>query len=431
VIVSLTPAQRGTARWVGVLFLLIVLLQRISLPNQPISVLVVVLPLWAVAAVARGVAEIDRTRMVAWLGMSAITAAVMLLQFKIVPDADVSVTAWGLLVAVWLPFTIRLVERGTDVYLAALRYVVRIAGVLAVLAVAMVLIQLLGVAYQDYFRTVVPPSLQLGGFVITYPMTYGSPIYKSNAFLGLEPSTISAQLGLGLLAAPFVRAKAWVVVLLILGLAATVSGSGILLFAVGLAVVLLRPARVLLLRYAPMAALAIVGVALTPFGALIFSRSTEFQSTDSSTSLRAIEPYAFLTPRWIEHTSGVLLGYGPGSAQKAVTNTNVLGLLVPTPVKVFFEYGLIAGVCLAAFLLLCYWGSPGNAFGLSLLLSLWILQPGTTASVVIAPLLVLVSLWSPKSGPAVNLLRTVDFAPDRRRDRGSPHPLSERILIHD
>ena len=153
--------------------------------------------------------------MVAWLGMSCVTAAVMLLQSKIVPGAQISVTAWGLLVVVWLPFTVRLVERGTDVYLAALQYVVRIAGVLAILAVAMVGIQLLGIGYQDYFGSVVPQSLQLSGFVITYPMTYGSAIYKSNAFLGLEPSTISAQLGLGLLAAPL---SVWVSAYVAVGL---------------------------------------------------------------------------------------------------------------------------------------------------------------------------------------------------------------------
>lgn len=411
-IVSLTAGQRRSARWVGTLFLLIVALQRFSLPGQVVSILVVVVPLWAAAGVACGILEFDRTRLQAWLGMVVATATAILLQSKIVPNVQISILAWSLFIVVWLPFTIRLVERGTGVYLAMLRYVVWICAALAALAVFMVAIQLVGVGYKDYFRLAVPQSLQLNGFVITYPIAYGSTIYKANAFIGLEPSTISAQLGLGLLAAPFVRARVWTMVTLILGLVLTVSGSGILLFAVGLVIILLRRSRRLVRRYAVIAFVAVGVVALAPIGQLLLSRSTEFQSTNSSTSLRATRPYEVLLPQWLAHPSGVLLGYGPGSAQRAVTDSNIVGLIVPTPAKVFFEYGLLAGLSLAAFMLICYWGSPSNAMAISLLFSLWVLQPGTTASVIVAPVLALVSLWSPRAGPAVESLRHVEFASD-------------------
>ena len=82
----------------------------------------------------------------------------------------------------------------------------------------------------------------------------------------------------------------------------------------------------------------------------------------------------------------------------------MLGLLVPSPAKVFFEYGLVAGVVLAAFLLGCYWGGPSRAMGLSLLVSLWLLQPGVTTMVIVAPLLAMVTLWSPRPGLPIEKL---------------------------
>ena len=55
-------------------------------------------------------------------------------------------------------------------------------------------------------------------------------------------------------------------------------------------------------------------------------------------------------------------------------------------------------------------------FALSLVLSLWILQSGVSTSVFVAPVLVFVTLWSPRSGPAIELLG-VDIL-DRRLSPG-------------
>lgn len=404
-----TMQERRSARWVAGLFLLIVLLQRFSVPGLPeVALLIPVIILWVVLALIRQVVVLDQSRLTWWLAAAFLTSAAMLIQDRWVPGAEISITAWGLIFAVWLPFTVRLAHRGAAGYLAMLRYVSAIAATLAAGAVVMVGTQLLGVPYRDWFAERVPEFLQLGGFVLSYPIVYGSEIFKANAWIGLEPSMVSVQIGLGLLAAIFVRARIVVVVLLLLGLIATVSGSGIVMVAVGLTVMLFHRCRALLLRYAGLALITVVASTFTPFGQLLLNRSTEFQSSGSSASLRALEPYSVLYPRWIGELSGVIFGYGPGSSQRVVNETNILGLLVPTPAKIFFEYGLIAGLILAAFMLMCYWGSPSRTFGISLLVSLIVLQPGTTTVVIVAPLLVLVTLWSPRTGqPIENLLPPV------------------------
>lgn len=400
-----SSAELRTARWVGVLFLLVVLLQRFALPGVPnLALLVPAVVVWAALALARRIAVVDRTRLLWWFAAATTTCFVMLIQDFAVAGAEISVTAWGLVMVVWLPFVLRLVENGPAAYLQSLRYVSLIAAILAVLTIAMVGTQLMGIAYRDWFAAVVPADLQLGGFVLTYPLTYGSNILKGSAWIGLEPSMVSAQLGIGLLAALFVRARWWTVVVLILGLVATASGSGIVIVIVGVLVMLLHRCRQLLTKYALLGGVTVVLATLTPFGSLLLDRSSEFSSSGSSASLRAFEPYTVLFPRWTEQLSGVLWGYGPGSSQRIVTDTNVLGLLVPSPAKVFFEYGLIAGVVLAAFLLGCYWGGPSRAMGLSLLVSLWLLQPGVTTMVIVAPLLAMVTLWSPRPGLPIEKL---------------------------
>jgi len=417
-----SAAELRTARWVAVIFLLVVLLQRFAVPGVPnLALLVPAIVIWGIAALARGVAVIDGPRLTWWFAAATVTSIVMIIQDCVVPGAEISITAWGLVMAVWLPFTLRLVERSAPAYLAMLRYVSVIATLLAVGTIAMVATQVAGVAYRDWFAALVPETLQLGGFVLTYPLSFGSSILKGTAWIGLEPSMVSAQLGIGLLAALFVKARWWVVVVLILGLVATASGSGIVIVMVGIVVMLFHRCRQLLLRYAVLGVITAGLSTLTPFGALLLDRSTEFQSSGSSASLRAFEPYSVLIPTWVEHFSGVLFGYGPGSSQRIVSDTNVLGLLVPSPAKVFFEYGLIAGLVLAAFLLGCYWGGPSRSMGLSLLVSLWLLQPGVTTMVIVAPLLAMVTLWSPRTGPPIeSLLPVTDSADNGRRPRSAP-----------
>jgi hypothetical protein len=259
--------------------------------------------------------------------------------------------------------------------------------------------QLAGVPYRDVLADVLPAPLLLHDFAVTYPYSYGSTLFRANAWIGLEPSFTSFQLGIALLASVLLRRSIWRIVLLVVAIAATAAGSGILLVAVGLVVLLLKPGRALLRRYvAPVAVL--VGIALaTPFGQALLGRSGEFSDPQSSTSLRAILPYSILWPRWIAETGAVLVGAGPGSSQVLATSTGLGGLLVPTPAKIFFDYGLLGGAVLAAFLVACYFRSPSRSLATALFVSLCTVQPGLTTTALLLNAVIFVSLWAPRDGP--------------------------------
>jgi hypothetical protein len=401
--VAPTTAERQAAAWVAALFLVGVLLQRFAIPGLPaISLLVPVVVVWAVAAMARGVVVIDSTRLTWWLAVASSTGFLMLIQSHAVMGSSISFNAWALLLVIWLPFVLRLVNGGIPAYLMMLRYVANIATALGAASVAMMGIQLAGVSYHDWFGQVVPEPLQLADFNTAYPIEFGSSLYRSNAFVGLEPSIVSSLLGVGVLAGMLAGVRAWKLAVMVAGLIATLAGSGMIIVLIGIVAMSFAP-RYRRSAFRNAAALAVVAAlgSFTEFGGLVFQRVFEFRSDDSSTSLRVREPYRALLPEWTRHAAGTLLGYGPGSSQRTISETSIEGVLVTTPIKIFFEYGIVGGLLLAGFVLICYWGGPSRTLSVSLLISIWLLQAGLASVIIMMPVLLTVTLWSPRIGEPI------------------------------
>ena len=250
-------------------------------------------------------------------------------------------------------------------------------------------------------------------FVISYPITWNSPIYKSNAWFALEPSFLSYLLGVALICAVLGRRNIVVVSVIAVGLLCTAAGSGIAVVAVFLVVELLRGRGLLLLRYWPAAAiLAVAGVA-TGIGELIVDRVDEAGSARSSTTLRAIEPYLHLLPQWMSDVGKVLVGGGPGSSQRAVQDLGIMGLLVPTPAKMLYDYGLVGGLLMLAMIVACFVRSHSPALAGAQVISLLSLQGAAQPLVALGVLSV--ALFSP-----------MELTEESSADAGSPRPMLER-----
>jgi len=389
---------RSTVRWVGGLFVACVLLQRFAVPGLPVALILPLVLIGAAWGLLRGLAEFNKGRVTAWLLAAGATAIMLMVQALVLHAPLVSVGSWALFMTVWTPFTLQLVDRRLETYLAVLRVVVTTSAAVAAGCLVMTLTQYAGLPYSDWLAEIVPGAWLLNDFVITYPVSYGSEIYRANAWIGLEPSMVSLQMGIGLVAALLVGARMVTVALLVGGLIVATSGSGLAILVVALVVLLASPARSQLRQHLiPAGVVLAIGLS-SPMGQSIVGRLGESGTDQSSTSLRAIYPYQYLWPTWVTDLSGVVLGFGPGSSQRLVEQSGLLGLLVPTPVKIFFDYGLLAGAVLAAMILFCYLYGPSRAITVSLLVSLWALQPGTTTMVVVMPVLLLVTWWSPRPG---------------------------------
>lgn len=388
----------STVRWVTVLYVGSILLQRFAIPNLPVALLLPFIVLGATWGVVFGLAAFNKIRLVAWLLAVSATATMFVVQTALLDRHLFSLGSWALFMTVWMPFTLQLVDRRVKTYLRVLRNVVVSTSVLAAGCVVMMLTQYAGLPYRDWMGEVLPSAWLLQDFVITYPISYESPIYRANAWIGLEPSMVSLQIGVALVAALMIGSRPAVVALLFAGMVAATSGSGLAVLVVAIIVLLASPARRQLRRYVVSSVVVLAVGLFSPMGQSIVGRLSEGSSDQSSTSLRAIYPYKYLWPDWATDFLGVVFGFGPGSSQRLVDQSGILGLLVPSPIKIFFDYGLVAGAFLAVMILLCFVGGHSRSLAVSLLVSLWTLQPGTTTILVLTPVLLLVTWWSPRPG---------------------------------
>jgi hypothetical protein len=402
---STTP---DPATWVTVLFVLTFLLQRISVPGISIPVTVPIAGLWVGLALLRGLVTIDPRRFLLWCLAAAVSGAMVLPQLILVARPYVSFNSWALWMVIWLPLVVRLRDRSRRAYLRTLRAIAHTGLGLAVLSVAFIVSQLLGVRYYDWVAHVVPDTLLVHDYVISYPISYGSEIYKSNGWVALEPSFLSFLIAICLVSALVTQLSVVKVLVLLAGLLSTVAGSGMAVVA-GYVVCLLLVGRIGNLRRYGLPALGVIGgFTTTVFGEAVSGRVLEFGESRSSTSLRAIEPYIQLLPHWVSDPVSVVIGQGAGSSAEIVNGLAIAGLLVPSTAKVLFDYGLLGGTGLILLMIFTYVRSPEPLFALSLAASMFVLQTASQPLVICS--IMLFAFWSP--APTDDL---VEFRPGDHR----------------
>jgi hypothetical protein len=386
-------APPDPAVWVTVLFMLTFLFQRISVPGISIPVTVPIAGLWLGLGFLRGLVTIDPRRFVIWCLAAAVSGAMVLPQLIMVASPYVSFNSWALWIVIWLPLVVRLRDRSRVQYLRTLRAVANAGLGLAVLSIAFMLSQLFGLRYYDWVAAVVPHNLLVHDYVVTYPISYGSPIYKSNGWIALEPSFLSFFIAVCLVSALVTRMSVVKVLVLLAGLLSTVAGSGIAVVIVYMVCLLLVGRIGNLRRYALPAVAVIVGFISTIFGQAISQRVLEFGDPRSSTSLRAIEPYLQLWPYWVGDPPSVIIGQGAGSSAEIIRGLGITGLLVPSTAKVLFDYGLVGGTGLIILMIFTYVRSPEPLFALSLAASMFVLQTASQPLVICS--IMLFAFWSP------------------------------------
>ena len=379
--------------WMVGLFVVSFVLQRISVPGISIPVTVPIALLWVGAALVWSVVTIDSRRLLLWLAASGVSGALVLPQLMVLARPLVSFNSWALWTVIWLPIVVRFKANTLTNYLRALRVVAQVGLAIAVLSIAFMTLQLLGTPYHDWVADLVPSQLLVHDYVNTYPITYGSEIYKSNGWIALEPSFLSFALGVCLVAALVVRMSVATVVVLVAGLLSTVAGSGVALVGIYLVGLLVTGRLAGLRRYAIPTGLLALAFGFSMLGQSLFGRISEVAVPRSSTSLRAIEPYVQLWPYWISDPIGVLIGQGAGSSARTISGLSIDGLLVPSVAKVLFDYGLIGGSGLLAVMVVTYLRSPEPIFAFSIAVSMFVLQSASQPLVILA--LMMFAFWAP------------------------------------
>jgi hypothetical protein len=391
----MVTVTRDPVRWVLVLFAATFALQRLSLPGISIPITVPFAVVWMGLALYYQVVAVNVRRLILWLLAGAVGALMVIPQLLFVNAPYVSVNSWVLWMVVWLPLVVHLRDRSRAQYDRCLRAITQFGLGLSALSILFVLVQLLGFGYRDFLGEYVPAQFLVQGYNSSYPIAYESPFYKSNAWLALEPSFLSFMLGVCIVSAILVKAHPVKLLVLVAGLLATTAGSG---FAVvGVAVVAMVASRrwSLLKPYALPVVVLVGAAAVTPFGQSIIARTGEAGDDRSSTALRAIEPYKYLWPEWVNDPAAIFLGRGAGSSRWVVDNLGILGLTTPNVPKLIFDYGLFAGSLLLVLMLATYLRTPEPILALALGFSMFTVQAASQPLVMCS--VAVAALWAPRA----------------------------------
>ncbi|OMQ15586.1 hypothetical protein A7K94_0208405 [Modestobacter sp. VKM Ac-2676] len=431
----MTAAERSAdliVRGVTTLLVLVLVTQRLLIPvgSSPVQVSLVLTYGIAGLLLVTGLFRFDQLRS-ELLGI----AAVLCLAATTIAAATgglVSVTSLGLLLVLYLLWTLRVGPGHTDTLQRVARNFVLMMVVFALIGVAQLGSQLAGIwSYTDFLGELLPPDLYSQSYNTNIPLFYGSPVHKGNAFVFLEPSFLSQFCALGAIVAVVTRAPSWQVVALVAGVFSAVSGTGIiLLLAAGVLVLvrawwLIRPVHLVTL-----AALGF-GVLVSPVAPLLLERVGETGQTGSSGYLRFVQPYTEVANAMIAEPMRFLVGAGAGSVERLLPSVRdgelgqaVVYTIVP---KLLFEYGLLAGGAFVLFIVLALldrgaWRVvPGSVLVMIFLLSGSLLQPHTA---IVAWLLT--ALWAGQE-------TRVDLLPARPRSAGRgrwrPRPASRPVPV--
>lgn len=167
------------------------------------------------------------------------------------------------------------------------------------------------------------------------------------------------------------------------------------MMACALPVMLLTRWRVELSRHLPLLIAGILTAVSTDFGRALLARLTEYRDARSSTSLRALEAYQLLLPQWLVDPAGMAVGWGAGAARLVAARYNIGGLVVPNPLKSFFDFGFIGGCLLMGVMVVMFLRGPAPAIAVALAAS-WMFLQGASMPFLVC-ILVTTSLWASPS----------------------------------
>jgi len=355
--------RRYVLRVLQTLLVVVVLGQRILVPIGPFPISLALIAAFiaiGLARLRRGV-QYNRVRSELYIGAGA--AVVLCAWFTSWRGDNLSLNSLLLLLVIYLPWVFCISPQFLDLLLPVLRsFVVLMVGIAVVGAGQMIAQVLLGWQYTDYLAEVLPENWLDQGYNTTNQISYTNPIVKANSFVFLEPSFLCQFCALALIISLLIRAPAWQPLVLGIGMAATLSGTGIILLVLGIGLLfVLVPNRI---RPSYLVA-GIIGLAIifsTPAADILLDRRDETSQQGSSGSLRFVQPYTEVSKGLAKDPTRYVIGAGPGASDRLLESSAkgrqgeaVVYGIAP---KMTFEYGLVSAVLFVAFLLVSILRGP-------------------------------------------------------------------------
>ncbi|HMN45097.1 MAG TPA: hypothetical protein PKE27_11010 [Povalibacter sp.] len=247
-------------------------------------------------------------------------------------------------------------RRGTVTQEDALRFFCNLTALIALAGVIQFTLQFVGgKAFAFPIETFVPDWLRTRGYNDIAPLYYGAKIYKATGFVMLEPSVFCQLCALGLTAELVHRNRGWRMAAYAAGIVVSYSGTGLLILAVTLPVLVILYQRWdLLLR--GLLLLAVLALLVEPLNLNVtLNRASEFSSSGGSSAFIRFVGWMnlFADKLWTD-PARALFGYGAGTFFSAA---EVYRAGEMAHAKIFFEFGVVGGLLYFVFLFYCFLSS--------------------------------------------------------------------------
>ncbi len=363
-------ADRSTVVGLWVILGSLVFLQRLSLGGVPVAFAISYLVL--VSLVLLRVVVIDAMFLVFFL----VAAAVASLSVIWWPG-DASFSSFLYLLAIYALYMLRFRNRAAS-FAVAQHVFLKCMLIAAVLGIAQFMAQFVLGPEQVFPLEYLPEFIKAQNYNVIIPLTYGSPIVKSNGIFFLEPSFFSQFLAIALLLELLGRQRPVRSGIYLFALLISYSGTGLLTAAIFAPFALMRRINVpLILGCVVIAMIVALSMSVLEFDTL-FNRVDEFASPESSGFARFISPFYLIRDFLLPSPDNFLFGMGPGTIDAALTKASFHAYLAhdPTWIKLIFEYGLVGGVAFLSYVICAmYTGARDRLFATVLLLA-WLALGG-------------------------------------------------------
>jgi hypothetical protein len=347
----------------------------------------------------RGGIRYNRVRTELYIAGAA--SAVAATWFTSFLGSEISLSSLFLLLVLYLPWVFCVARQFLDQMEAMMKLFVRMMVVISVIGCGQMLAQLIGGwQYTDYLAKWLGTAWIAQGYNTTNQISYTNQTVKANGFVFLEPSFLCQFCALALIISLLIKAPAWQPLVLGLGMAATLSGTGILLLGVGITLMVILVPNRIRPGYVIAGVLGLIIVFQTPAADLLLSRSNETSQQGSSGYLRFVQPYQEVGRGLTEDPSRYLVGAGAGSSERLLTSDRggKAGVAVVYGIapKLGFEYGLVAAVIFVSFLLVSILrGPPLPVLPTSIIFMIFFLSGSLLQPNTIITAWLLTSIWGP------------------------------------
>ncbi|HLJ21006.1 MAG TPA: hypothetical protein VKU84_12440, partial [Stellaceae bacterium] len=255
-----------------------------------------------------------------------------------------------------------------------------------------------------------PETILTQSFNFVIPVPGAWALNKSNGFFLLEPSHFSQMMALAVVAEMAFFRPSWRLAILGLALLLSYSGTGLVICALFVPLLLVRRGHGRLVVLSLGGAFILYLFANLIHLTSLVDRLSEFDSEQSSAFARFLSPFYLFSDLVFPHIDTTLFGLGPGSIEPYF-NAMEYTVHDPTWGKLFFEYGMVGTIPFLIFICRCLFAGARSVSLSSAVFFTYLVLGGNLVDARMEPLILALVVYQSRPKPAAAAASAYRFQP--------------------